>query len=74
MSKNWSDFFQQYEKPPKTVDEAAERLIAILGDEQKASIAAMREEDLIDLHFGLGMAVRNAFGLHDPDSKLNDGK
>ncbi|WP_341326841.1 DUF6794 domain-containing protein [Methylotuvimicrobium sp. KM2] len=28
------------------------------------------ESDLTDLHFGLGAAVRNAFGLHEPGSIL----
>ena len=30
----------------------------------------MREDELIELHFGLGLSIRNAFGLHDADSKL----
>ncbi|NOS75001.1 MAG: hypothetical protein HOP36_10815 [Methyloglobulus sp.] len=30
----------------------------------------MSESELIDLHFGLGLAVRNAFGLHDRGSTL----
>jgi len=30
----------------------------------------MPEVDLITLHFGLGMEIRNAFGLHDLCSKL----
>jgi hypothetical protein len=70
LTKNWTDLFQQHAKPPETVDEAVNRLMAILDGEQKVVIAAMREEDLIDLHFGLGMAIRNAFGLHEPGSKL----
>jgi hypothetical protein len=30
----------------------------------------MRDDELIDLHFGLGMVIRNAFGLHEPGNKL----
>jgi hypothetical protein len=30
----------------------------------------MREDDLIGLHFGLGFAVRHAFGLHGPGRKM----
>ena len=30
----------------------------------------MQEEDLMDLHFSLGMAIRNVFGLHEPGRKL----
>lgn len=55
---------------PSTVEEAVERLMVILGDEQRLAIAVMGENDLIDLHFSLGMAIRNAFGLHDANSKL----
>jgi hypothetical protein len=70
LTKNWTDLFQQHAKPPESLDEAIKRLMAILDEEQKATISAMREEDLIDLHFGLGMAIRNAFGLHEPGGKL----
>jgi aspartyl protease family protein len=42
----------------------------ILSGEEKLMIALMPEDELIDLHFGLGLAVRNAFGLHKPESKL----
>jgi hypothetical protein len=70
LTKNWPAFFRQHADPPETVDEAVDRLMSILDDKQKVTIAAMREEDLIGLHFGLGMAIRNAFGLHEPGSKL----
>jgi len=55
---------------PETVTEAVDQLMIILTDDQKAEIAALREGELFDLHFTLGMAIRNAFGLHDLDSKL----
>lgn len=42
----------------------------ILDGEQKIALAAMRENELIDLHFSLGMAIRNAFRMHVPGSKL----
>ncbi|OQK17511.1 hypothetical protein AU255_06460 [Methyloprofundus sedimenti] len=32
-----------------------ELLLSILNNEQKLNIAAMKEDGLIDLHFGLGM-------------------
>jgi hypothetical protein len=32
----------------------------------KAVLATMQEEDLMDLHFSLGMAIWNVFGLHEP--------
>ena len=58
MTKNWSVFLQKVFQQPETVDEAVEQLMTILEDE------------LIDLHFSLGMAIRNAFGLHVQWSEL----
>jgi len=55
---------------PGTVAEAVDRLLMVLSDEQRLVIAVMDEEDLINLHFGLGTLIRNAFRLHDPESKL----
>lgn len=55
---------------PETVVDAVKLLLSILNSEQKSNIAAMKEGDLIDLHFSLGLAIRNAFGLHDLGSKL----
>jgi hypothetical protein len=70
LAKNWTTFLQNNFRLPETVDEAVERLIFILEDEHKAALAIMQEKDLIDLHFGLGMAIRNAFDLYVPWSKL----
>ncbi len=44
--------------------------MAILDGEQKIALAVMREDKLINLHLSLGLAIRNAFGLHVPGSKL----
>jgi len=70
MTDNWIDSFKRDLRPPEAVDEAVDKLLLILSDEQKNEIRALKEDDLIDLHFGLGMEIRNAFGLHDLDSKL----
>ena len=70
MTKNWSASFQHNFQPPETVVEAVDRLMMILDGEQKLALATMTEEDLIDLHFSLGLAIRNAFGLYGPGSKL----
>lgn len=70
MSKNWSALKLEVLNPPETVADAVDRLMMILDGEQKLAIAAMQKEDLINLHFGLGMAIRNAFGLHEQGSKL----
>ena len=48
---------------PKTVEQAVEVLLAVLSEDEKLKIAQMEKEDLIDLHFGLGMGIRNEFGL-----------
>ena len=70
MTKNWSAILLDNSRLPETVIEAVNRLMMVLDGEQKITIATLREEDLIALHFSLGMAIRNAFGLHKPDSKL----
>jgi len=67
---DYTQQFQEIIKTPETVNDAVDLLMRILTDEQKNEIAALQEDDLIDLHFGLGLAIRNAFGLHDLDSKL----
>ena len=57
-------------EPPRSLDEAVRRLIDDLTPEMRAAMVEMSEEDLIGLHFGLGTAVRNGYGLHKPDSPL----
>lgn len=61
MAKNWSDLKLEITHPPATVQEAVERLLLVLSDEDKLAIAIMAEEDLFDLHFSLGLAIRNAW-------------
>ena len=70
MTKSYTDFFLQNCRTPETLSEAIDQLQLILDTEQKAPLAAMREESLVNLHFSLGMVIRNAFRLHDPGSKL----
>jgi hypothetical protein len=70
LAKNWTTFLQGNFGLSETVDEAVERLMSILEDEHKVALAIMQEEDLMDLHFSLGMAIRNVFGLHEPGRKL----
>lgn len=70
MTTNWPIFLQDNFKLPETVDEAVDRLMIVLDDEQKIAIATLQEADLINLHFSLSIAIRNAFGLHNADSKL----
>jgi len=70
---DYTQQFQEIIKTPETVNDAVDLLMRILTDEQKNEIAALQEDDLIDLHFTLGLAIRNAFGLHDLNSKLLAG-
>ncbi|MDD5493537.1 MAG: hypothetical protein PHG36_02525 [Dehalococcoidia bacterium] len=70
MTNNWPTFFQHNIRPPDTIAEAVDRLMMILDGEQKIALTVMRENELIDLHFSLGMSIRNVFRLHVPGSKL----
>lgn len=70
MTKNWLELIGKNIQPPATMDEAIDRLMCVLEDEQKIMLATMPKEDLISLHFSLGAAIRNAFGLHKPGSAL----
>lgn len=56
---------------PRSVAEAVDRLLATLSQEEKAEIAGTAEEDLVDLHFGLGSRIREDFRLwHDGNRAL----
>jgi hypothetical protein len=70
LTTNWPAFLPDNFKLPETVDEAVDRLMMVLDDEQKIALATLQEDELINLHFSLGIAIRNAFGLHNSDSKL----
>jgi hypothetical protein len=70
MTEIWAELIQRSLEPPKTIAETIDRLLTVLDDEHKIVIAAMQEKDLIDLHFSLGVAIRNAFGFWDPGSPL----
>ncbi|MDD2759924.1 MAG: hypothetical protein PHH11_06480 [Methylomonas sp.] len=69
MTKSWSALKIELSKPPVTIPEAIDRLLLLLSKEDKAAIAAMAEEDLCDLHFTVGLAIRNAW-LNPLDSYL----
>lgn len=44
---------------PETLDEVVDKTLEYLPDDVKIEIAQMNEDDLILLHFGLGMWIRN---------------
>ena len=70
LTTNWPTFLQDNFKLPETVDEVVDRLMMVMDDEQKIALATLQEDDLINLYFCLGIAIRNVFGLHHVDSKL----
>ena len=55
---------------PSSVDDALDVLADIIPEGDLARIAAMDDEELSSLHFTLGAAIRNQFGLWDSDSPL----
>ena len=57
---------------PKTVLQAVERLMTIMEPEMKDEVAEMAEKDLVNLHYGLGAAIRNGFGLWNANQELLD--
>jgi hypothetical protein len=58
--------FQQQILPPKTLDEAVARLSIILTGDEKNDVTNTQEQNLIDLHFSLGLAIRNGFAREPP--------
>ena len=55
---------------PETVDQAVGVLLGLLADGEKAKIAAMSQDDLVALHLGIGMWIRNNLGLWSENSAL----
>jgi len=55
---------------PATVDEAVDRLIARLSLKDKATIARMRESDLVGLNMILGFLIGEEFGLWEGNKQL----
>ena len=69
MTKNWSAL-NFYILMPTTIEEAVNRLLLTLTNDELQEVCATPKEDIFSLHFSLGISVRNVFGLHDPHSKL----
>jgi len=55
---------------PQTIEQAVGVLLEQLSAGEKHQIAAMSQDDLIYLHFGLGTQVRNDFGLWSGNTAL----
>jgi hypothetical protein len=56
--------------PPKTVEEAVDRLIDELSLKDKTTIGNLGEDELINLHINLGEYIRNEFGLWSGNKDL----
>ena len=59
-----------YEDYPQTVSDAVQQLISALTEQNKADIKKTSKEELIDLHLGLGLWIRNNFGLWNHNQSL----
>jgi hypothetical protein len=57
---------------PRSVEEAVERLLAEVAPASLDAVRAMDRDDLVSLHFTLGLGVRNAFGLWRGNRALLD--
>ena len=55
---------------PSTVDEAVDRLIARLSLKDKATIARMRESDLVALNMIMDFLIGEEFGLWEGNKQL----
>ena len=57
---------------PVTCDEAAARAIEKMGPDGVERLRSLAKGDLIELHFSLGLNIRNGFGLWDGNQALLD--
>ena len=57
---------------PATLNEAVGVVLACLPDTEKTRLAGLMQEELITLHFGLGMWIRNNFGLWQGNTALRN--
>lgn len=57
---------------PVTCDEAAARAIEKLGPDGVERLRSLAKDELIELHFSLGLNIRNGFGLWDGNQALLD--
>jgi hypothetical protein len=54
----------------KTVDEAIAYLVSELDEKDRKLLRKMKESDLITLHRGYGMGIRNELGLWNSTTEL----
>jgi len=65
-----NEYLEKLPCPPKTVDEAVDRVIEDLDLRDKVSIANMDLDDLVNLHPHLHVYFKNAFGLWSGNKEL----
>ena len=64
------DANQKPSEPPKTVDQAVERLIGELPLKDKTTIASIAEDDLVTLQTNLGAYIESQFGIWSGNREL----
>ena len=64
------EYLDKLPVPPKTVDEAANRLIEDLDLRDKVKIANMNLDELVNIHSALHVYFKNAFGLWSGNKEL----
>ena len=55
---------------PVNIEQAVDRLLAGMSDGDRKRIRGMEEDELMDLHMGLGMWIRSNFGLWQGNKQL----
>jgi len=64
------EYLEKLPVPPKTVDEAVERLVKDLDLSDRVEIANMNLDELVNLHPHLHVYFKNAFGLWSGNTEL----
>lgn len=55
---------------PKTIKLAVERVIAKMSEEDKQKLRGSQKDELARFHFGMGVFIRNNFGLDEGNDSL----
>ncbi len=70
QSKEWDKRFEDAPVFPSNRIEALAALRILLGADELNALRSMKKTDLISLHLGLGMSIRNMFELWSNESPL----
>ena len=62
--------FKNIIEHPKTINEAVNKLLVILTDQEKEQVKGLPEDNLVLLYFSLGRDIRNSFGLNSGNTAL----